>query len=184
MGMMHMHRMVITLLWPLLLGGCHAVYSAQPVGDKPVVLVAGDWEGTWVHKDGAVTVAVVNPEKGVLEIGWVEKRQDRLVFERYQVLVRQSGQWLFGNVQDPDRPRLYVWGRLRNEDNRIVLWAPEVGKLKSLVERKIVRGSVTENGEDVILDGPDAAELQRLMRGTDGISLDWERPLVFSRQSR
>jgi len=43
-----------------------------------------------VYKDGAVTVAVVDKEKGVLETGWVEKKQDKLGFVHFKVLLRES----------------------------------------------------------------------------------------------
>lgn len=174
----------VLIAWLMTLGGCHVVYSTTPVGGQPAKLAASDWEGVWTHRDGAVTVAAIDAEKGMLDIGWVEKKQDRLVFEQYRVQVRQSGEWLFGNVQDPDQSHLYVWGRLRKEDNQIVLWAPQFSTLKTLVERKVLRGAVTENGEDLVLDNPDPVAVQRLMRGTDGIPLDWENPIVFNRLSR
>jgi len=181
---MKKHGLAVLFACLLVLGGCHVVYSTSPVGDRPVKLVSDDWEGTWTHKDGAVTVAVTDAEKGALEIGWVEKKQDRLVFEHYQVLVRQSGEWQFGNVRDPEEPRRYVWGRLRHDNDQLVLWVPSFEVFKSLVKRRIVKGRVSENGEDVILDSLDPSVLQRLTRGDDGVVLDWGRPLVFTRQSR
>lgn len=184
------------------LSGCHAVYSTHPVGEAPVSVSPDDWEGTWVHKDGAVTVVVLDQEKGVLEIGWVEKKQERLKLERYKVLLRKSGEWLFGSVQDPDKPKLYVWGRIKNEDGQIVLWAPDVQKARALVEKGVLPGRVEKMNDvsftdpdpdavgprpilskesDVILTRLGATELKVIMSGEKGALFDWERPLVFRR---
>jgi hypothetical protein len=182
------------------LTGCHAVYSTHPVGDAPVAVSPDDWEGTWVHRDGALTVAVLDPEKGVLEIGWVEKKQERLKLERYKVLLRKSGEWLFGSVQDPDKPKLYVWGRIKNADGQIVLWAPDVQKAMALVEKGVLPGHVEKMNDvsftdpeavgpgpipskesDVVLTRLGATELKVIMSGETGGFFDWERPLVFRR---
>jgi len=178
---MNLTKVLHLVLFLILLSGCHAVYSTNPVGEAPVAVSPGDWEGTWVYKDGAVTVAVLDKEKGVLEVGWVEKKQNRLQYEHYKVLLRQSGEWLFGNVQDPDRPKLYVWGRIRSEDGQIILWVPDVEKARALVEKGVLPGRAEKKDSDVVLSNPGAAEFMRILSGEKGALLDWERPLVFRR---
>lgn len=168
----------------LALGGCHVVYSKAPIGDQAAVLKPADWEGVWAHKDGAVTVMVANAEQGVLDLGWVEKKQERLVFEHYRVWMRNTGTTLFGSVQDPDKPSRYVWGRVHNEDNQIVVWIPDPAAFRSLVEHKVLRGTVSKNGEDILLERVDPAVWQRLVHGTPGLPLDWEHPIVLNRLSR
>jgi len=165
----------------VLLTGCHAVYSTHPVGETPAAVSPDDWEGTWVHKDGAVTVAVLDRERGILDVGWVEKKQERLQFEHYQVQLRKSGEWLFGNVQDPDKPKLYVWARIRNEDGQIIVWVPDVEKTKALVEKGMLPGRVEKKDGDVVLSAIGTAELKAIISGEKCMIFDWSQPRIFRR---
>ena len=108
----------------MVLSGCSAAYSVKPMGEQPQVLVPEEWEGTWIHKEGTVTVAVTDHAKGVIEVGWVEKRQGRLAFEAYQVELLRSGEWVFGNVHDQNKTGHYFWGRVSKDDGQLTLWVP------------------------------------------------------------
>jgi len=161
-----------------LLSACSAAYSTKPVGDQPLSLVPAEWEGTWLHKEGTVTVAVTDSAQGVLEVGWVEKRQDRLAFESYSVQLLKSGPWVFGNVHDRDKTGYYLWARVSKDDGQLTLWAPDVDKLKALVEKAVLPGTIINDGEDVVLDELNAAHLRAI---TKHAVLEWNRPLVFLR---
>lgn len=160
------------------LAGCSAAYSTRPVGDQPLTLVPEEWEGTWIHKEGTVSVAVTDTAKGVIEVGWVEKRQGRLAFEAYQVQLLKSGEWVFGNVHDRDKTGHYFWGRVGKDDGQLTLWVPDVAKIKALVETAVLPGTLVNDGEDVVLGELSAAHLLVI---TEGAVLDWGRPLVFLR---
>ena len=177
-------RLLIVVLMLPLLGGCYGVYSTRAVGERPLVIDPEAWEGTWVHKDGAVTVAVTNPERGLLQLGWAEKKQGKLVFENYHVELRQTGQWIFGNVRDPGRPKLYAWARVVIDGNQIVLWVPDRARFEDMVRDNSIEGRVEKKGEDVILTGYGPEAVKRLMTSDGGIPLEYERPLVFHRLSR
>ncbi len=162
----------------IVLSGCSAAYSIKPMGEQPLVLVPEEWEGTWIHKEGTVTVAVTDSAKGVIEVGWVEKRQGRLAFEAYQVQLLKSGDWLFGNAQDQDKTSHYFWGRVSKDDSQLTLWVPDVAKIKALVEKTVLPGTLINDGEDVVLGELSAAHLLVI---TEGAVLEWGRPLVFLR---
>ena len=161
-----------------LLSGCSAVYSIHPVGEQPLTLVPEEWEGTWLHQEGTVTVAVTDSAKGFIEIGWVEKRQNRLAFETYPVQLLKYGDWLFGNVHDRDKTGHHLWGRVRKDDGQLTLWAPDVAKIKTLVVQDVLPGRLINDGEDVVLDELSAAHMLVIVEGT---VLEWGRPLVFLR---
>ncbi len=148
------------------------------MGEQPLVLVPEEWEGTWIHKEGTVTVAVTDTAKGVIEVGWVEKRQGRLTFEAYQVQLLRSGEWVFGNVHDQEKTGHYFWGRVSKEDGQLTLWVPDVAKVKALVTKAVLPGTLVNDGEDVVLDELSAAHLLVI---TEGTVLEWDRPLVFLR---
>jgi hypothetical protein len=158
--------------------GCNAVYSIKPLGDEPLALISEEWEGTWIHKDGTVTVAVTDNAKGVIEVGWVEKRQGRLAFEAYPVQLLKSGKWVFGNVLDQANTGHYFWARISKDGSQLTLWAPDVAKTKALVEKAVLPGTLINDGEDVVLDELSAAHLLVV---TEGVALAWERSLVFLR---
>lgn len=165
----------------IVLSGCSAAYSIKPLGEQPLTLVPEEWEGTWIHKEGTVVVAVTDSAKGVIEVGWVEKRQGRLAFEAYQVQLLKSGEWLFGNVLDLDKPGRYLWGRVSKDDGQLTLWVPDVTKIKALVEKAVLPGTLINDGEDVVLDALSAAHLQVITTASEGAVLEWGRPLVFLR---
>jgi len=173
----------IAALLPLL-GGCYGVYTSEPVGEKPRALVPEEWEGTWMHPDGAVTVAVTDKDRGLLQVGWVEKKQGRLVPEIYQVEMRQSGLWTFGNVRDPDEPARMLWARVRKEDGELIVWIPDRARFEDLVRRRVVAGRIDKAGQDVYLSGFNAAAVQRLMARDGGLPLELEDPIVLRRLSR
>jgi hypothetical protein len=175
-------RNLTGVVWcALLVAGCNVVYSARPVGETPVVIVPEEWEGTWIHHEGAVTVVVVDKDKGLLEVGWVEAKQNRLVFESYRAQLLQSGEWLFGNVPDTNGKKRYFWGRLKKQARQLILWVPDVARVKALVAQGKLPGRIEKNGEDVVLDGLDAKQLAAIAAGEHGAILDLEAPVVFFR---
>lgn len=175
--------LVVALVLPLL-GGCYGVYSTQVVGEKPLVLEPEKWEGTWVHRDVAITAVVMDKARGLLEVGWTEKKQGKLVFEKHRVELRQSGKWIFGNVRHAERPKLTVWSRVQVDGDQIILWMPDRNRFEAMVRNRSIEGRNEKTGEDVILTGFTPETVSRIMNAEGGAPLDWERPLVFQRLSR
>jgi hypothetical protein len=143
-----------------------------------VAVTAEDWEGTWAHKDGAVTVAVTDGAKGLLEVGWVEKRSDGLVFERHQVWLRKSGPWMFGSAEDVNRPSHFVWGCIERDGDQLILWTPNSQRIKDMVAGGELRGRPI--GDDVLVTKSGPEDLERIMSLAEG-AMNWQQPLVFSR---
>jgi hypothetical protein len=165
----------------LLLAGCNAVYSDKPVGETPVVVTPEEWEGTWAHKEGAVTVAVSDGAKGLLDVGWVEKKQGQLVFEHYRVQLLQSGRWMFGSTEDSKRPAHFVWGSIEKDGEQLILWTPNVARVRELVATGELRGRLLD--DDVMVTDAAPGDIEKIMSLAVG-AMDWERPLVFNRIAR
>jgi hypothetical protein len=165
----------------LLLGGCHAVYSTQPLGEAVVPVSPSDWEGTWVHRDSAVTVAVIDEAKGLLEVGWIEEQQGRLAFEHFQVRMTKSGRWMFGSTEGMERPSYLVWGHIEKDDNQLILWTPNLQRMRELVTGGALAGRLL--GDDVLLVDPDPEAVETIMAVTEG-AMNWEQPMVFRRIGR
>lgn len=157
--------------------GCSSVISKRPVGEKQARIVAKEWEGDWVTREGTVRVKVVDVEKGILKVFWLE--DDKLgnsAMRTAKVELRESGDWLLANTQD-DKGRGYVWGRIRNEDRQIVVWAPDDKLFSRLTKDGVFTGKI-ESG-DVILEELKPQHLKIITSGERGVLFSWDQPTVF-----
>jgi len=179
---MKIRTLLVLVLLLQAMAGCYGVYSTEPVGEKALVIDPEDWEGTWVHADMAVTLAVIDGKNGWLQAGWVEKKQGKLVYEQFRVQLRQSGEWVFGNVRDPEKPKWVLWGKVRREGQQAVVWFPDRQRLEALVGEGVLPGHVEKPGEHVILHGYKPEALPPL--SVKNVPLEWDRPLIFRRLSR
>ena len=126
--------------------GCNPVYSLQPIGEKARSLVAdkAEWEGTWIHDEGAVTIAVTDAEHGKLVIAWFEKINERLEPRSYEVELRSVGKWTFASVKDPDKkPMRYVFARVEKKERQLLLSAPNLDAWQAMVKTKKLPGTLT-----------------------------------------
>jgi hypothetical protein len=176
---------LLTSLLVLTLAGCGAVYVTQPIGEKPCKIKAKDWEGTWIHKDGSVTVRVMDGENGQLRIAWIEPKENGLTFETHNVQLREAGSWMFANIKDDantNEPR-YLWARIKGDGNQVIVWLPDPAKFRALVEEQKFPGRI-EGKSDVILDTLELKHLRIIAGEQEGILFVWEEPVVFLRFTR
>jgi len=173
--------LVLTLLG-LSLVGCNAVYTKQPVGETPKSLTTevSQWEGTWVLRSTAITVKVKDAAQGILSIGWVEKTPSSLKQHMEDVYLRDVGSsWSFASVKDEDKPGLYIWGRIKRQDQQIFLWGPNLGKFRELVKAGTLPGALQE--EDILLGNLGAKELKIISSDTQGVLYEWAEPIVLTK---
>lgn len=158
--------------------GCSSVISKRPVGEKPAKIAAKDWEGNWVGTDGAVKVKVVDADKAILRVVWLEDdQQGKPTMKTAEVELRESGGWLFANTKEEDKGRGYVWGRIRNEDGQIIVWSPDETLFKQLMKEGVFPGKV--DGDEVILDELKPQHLKIITSGERGVLFSWDKPTVF-----
>jgi hypothetical protein len=138
-----------------------------------------DWEGTWYNPGGSMTIMVEDQEKGILQAAWVEESDGELAFKSFQVFLVESDEWIFCNIRDSESER-YIWGRIKQGDNQIIVWMPEASEVAALVEAGILPGTVEEDG-DVVLPQLTAEQLQVITSGEHGALLDWSDPAVLFR---
>jgi len=176
-------RILAAAVCIICMSGCAAVYSTQPVGLKPHVITPADWEGTWLHRDGAITIMVVDAAQGLLQVGWVEKKQDSLSCEQKKIHLMEYGSWIFGSIEDSDRPGHYVWGRVSREGEQVLVWTPDLKKITGLVKKRKLPGRV-EKGGDVILGTMTEKQLKRITAASKDVLFDWDEPLTLIRISK
>jgi len=159
--------------------GCNAVYSTRPVGETVPPVKAEEWEGTWFNKDGAVCLTVQNAEQGLLQLAWIEKMK----LESYEVRLLGAGDWLFANIRETGEPERYLWARIVRDGEQINLWVPSVEKIRALVEKGRLPGTV-EDGGTVTLGELTADHLRLITGEGEGVLFEWDKPVVLLRLTR
>jgi hypothetical protein len=179
-------RHIIGLFAISLAGGCCAVYSPAPVGDKPTNIesVRAEWEGTWMHANGAMIVKVVDGSNGVLKVGWIEDEQGDLKHETASVFLRDGGGWTFASIkpQGETNETRYIWGRIAKKERQAILWGPNVKKFIDLVRDGRIPGKV--DGNDVVLGSLASNHLDLITSETNGVLFDWDEPLVLIKSGK
>jgi len=149
------------------------------MGVTPLSIESEAWQGTWLCKDGAITIEVINAEKGYLRVAWIEKMQ----LQSFNVHLLASGDWIFGSTKDEAKEPRFVWGRIKHEDNQLIVWPPSVAKFNTMVQDGILPGTVDGDG-NVTLGELTTNHLSVIVSGAQGVLLDWDEPIVFLRVSK
>jgi hypothetical protein len=173
-------KLVLAVLILLTTCGCNAVISKRPVGEKSAKIMAKDWEGNWLSPDGPAKVKVVDPDKGIIKVFWLEDdKEGKPGMKTAEVELRQSGEWLFANTRAEDKgeSRGYVWARIKNEDRQIIAWLPDNKAFARLVKDGVLPGK--NDGDDMILDELKPQHLQIITSGERGLLFEWDKPAVF-----
>ena len=165
------------LLMGALIFGCAAVSSVEPVGERAKETSQKEWGGTWIHGSHAITIKVLNEQKGLLQVAWVEEKEGGLKLESYQVAMRESGQWIFGNVKEKEDAASHYWALIKKDTGQIIVWNPDPARFRKLVQTGDLRGKVEKC--DVILEKLTADDLKGVLSGDKGMCFDWQNPVVF-----
>ena len=163
----------------VVLAGCDLVASRYPVGEAMSV-EESEWEGTWLGGDGALTVRVVDAEKGLLEAAWVEEKDGEFVLEAVGVYLRQFDDWTFASFSgvEDEEPDL-LWSRLGRDQDQLFLWWPRPEEFERLVKAGLLPGKM-EDG-DVLLDRLEAEHLALIVSEENGVLFAWDEQMTFHR---
>lgn len=168
-----------TLLMVALILGCAAVTSVAPVGERPKEISRNEWSGTWIHKSHSMTIKVLNEQKGLLQVAWVEEKEGGLKLESHQVAIRESGEWIFGNVKEKEDAASFHWALMKKEVGQIIVWTPDPTHFRKLVQTGVLRGKAEKY--DVILEKLTSDDLKGILSGDQGVCFEWQNPFVFFR---
>lgn len=163
------------------LAGCGAVYSTHPVGEASVAVEAADWDGTWLHGEGALTLKVEDEGAGRIRGAWVEWGHQGPRLESHVIELRRSGDAMFANVGESDgngRVR-YAWARIRREGSVLIAWIPDVERFKAACRDG--RLPCREQDEHVVLVDPSAAHVKVLASSEAAPFYRWDEPVVLMR---
>jgi len=167
------------LLTTALIFGCTTVSSIGPVGEHPKEISKDEWDGTWIHKDHSVTIKVLNASKGLLQMAWVEEKEGSLKLESYQIFIRESGEWIFGNVREKEDSTSHYWALIKKDKGQIIVWTPDPAYFKRLIQTGVIRGKVEKY--DVVLEKLTPEQLKVILSDDKGAGFEWQNPVVFFR---
>lgn len=166
----------------LALAGCDYVSSEKPFGRAPLRAEPGEWAGTWLNEDGALTVRVIDAAKGHLEVGWIEAGSGGLSLELIEAHLREFEGDAYASItgldEDEEVPG-YLWVRLSREGERLVLWLPEAESFARLVEEGVLAGRLEDGG--VVLGALDDRQLALVGADDGGELFSWREPMVLLR---
>lgn len=178
------------LYLPVLLGllavGCVPSRSSAPIGQKPAVIKAEDWNGSWRGPGSQqFKVHVLDATEGALRFAWLDVDSNQIQVNQRELLLRAEGSAILFNFWDAtDNPRWYQVGRVVNTGQSITAWGFRPDALRPLVDAGSVKASFSTNQSRVeveITGGFD--RLARELAGPQGwLLLDLENPLVFIKE--
>lgn len=178
-------RLVAVAFLLAVAGSCTT--ATAPVGETPLGLDPGQWEGNWTALLGEdrwpVSIQVLDAESGVLEVTNLFQED---AGRRRTVYLRQAAGWVFASTladqraSDPEeRPPVYQWARVDANPSRILFWSPVATRFRNLVDEGRLPAPAPESRADIGPLGPEAYEL---LRSEDGGSLfEWDDPGVLVR---
>jgi len=159
------------------------------VGEKPVQLDAGQWDGDWRGNDGVMKIKVKDSEAGILQVAWIEDME----LQQFDVCLLESGGWQFFNLKDEDEDEEesdgYYWGRISKNSNSIFLWDPDIKKFRSLVRDGTLPGEARKSGKDnehesdVVLGELTSEHLELITSEEKGVLFNWDEPMVLMKIS-
>ena len=169
----------VVILLAIVLSACSAVYTTAPVGDTAVQLISEEWQGTWLGDEVVVVTTVLDREKGLLQVAWIERSMDGAILETQQSYIRSSGDFMFASARDKDaeEPR-YIWIRVDRSQSKLITWAPNLKTFQTMVREGRFPGTVNDDG--VMLGELTPQQLEMINTPSSDL-LDWEEPRVFIR---
>ncbi|MEI8340097.1 MAG: hypothetical protein WCH43_01005 [Verrucomicrobiota bacterium] len=175
------------LLIAIVLSGCSAVYTTKPVGENPKNLTheVPEWEGVWCNAEGdTFKVNVADPAKGLLQVAGIEEKGNTFELKKYTIHLRESGNWCFASCRNEDvKDRdLYVWARISRDGRQIIFWAPDTDKFKQLVTKGQLPGKIEK--DEVVLGELDPKQMELITSGSNGVLLQWEKPMILTKVSK
>ncbi|MEJ5341314.1 MAG: hypothetical protein WHT09_07075 [Thermogutta sp.] len=170
---------VVGLLMLVSSGGCKVAFSTGPMGLEPVSLKAEEWNGVWTVPGtaGHAVARVVDAEKGILEVGFIQSNDQGLSLKTMKLYLRQAGDWTFLSTEAQDRPGKFIWWKVKRSQNTLVMWPPRWDKLAALVKAGKLPGK-QESDTVLVLDPLDKAQYELFTSEKEGVLVDWENPVV------
>ena len=180
---------LVAFLLLALITSCSSVVSKFPVGLEDHSIIADEWNGTWFNENETIKIHVMDESKGIIALAWIEHNQKGFKFESMTCQIKRGKEWLYANVLEIPNEKVdgYYWGKLKKENNKILLWLPSAEAFREAAEAKQINAIVDvthstklkmQTTETVkLLDNPEIIVNLIEIRGSK--YFQWEDPIVF-----
>ena len=104
--------------------------------------------------------------------------------ESYEVRLRASGDTVFANLVDSEKPEApYVWALLKKESDHFIVWRSDPAKIKELVQSHKLNGRIS--GDERILDKLPTGQMALITAAkVEGSLFDWSDPVALMRVAK
>lgn len=167
----------------LLAVGCAEVTCRQIAGSTPAKLEPQKWNGAWSGRDGeSFHARVKDPARGLIEVAWLEIKDDAIVDHRLDVHIREVGGWLWASYKE-EKDKAYTVARVGEPGERLLAWTLRPGPIIKRVKAGELKGEILkdEKGKEtkeVRLEALSDADLQAVRDGKWGDVFDWDKPAL------
>jgi hypothetical protein len=179
-------KILLLLLLTVVLMGCPVV-SKNMVGLEDYKLDAKKIDGTWINDEGAMLIKVVDADKGILKLVFLE---DRDKIESMKIKIMKGNSWLYFNVlpEKEGTEEEYIWGRFQINDSKLIFWNPSNEAFSKAIEKRKIKGKITKKKQEdqklsfttstvVLTDS--AKNIIDLVEKSDISFFDWDKPVFF-----
>jgi len=165
-------RFLLLIPFLLLAIGC-TLPSKNLVGLQEFRLDPQQIDGTWINSDGAVALKVIEPDKGILRMIFLEDKEQPEIFT---MKIMKGKSWLYFNLL-PEKNRaekIFYWGKVHIEENKILAWYPsDDAFLKAIAEGKL-SGTIkppclTDTAQNII----------EVAESSENVFFQWEEPMFL-----
>ena len=163
------------------LASCAEVISTKPAGETPAKLDAKKWNGAWSTDDGeSIHARVKDADKGLLEVAWLEVKEDAIELKKFDVYIRQAGGWLWASYKE-DNDKGYTIARVGEPGENLLAWTMRFAPVTKRVKSGALKGEVLKDDKGnetktVLVEGLHDADLQAIREGKWGDLFDWDKP--------
>lgn len=120
------------------LTGCPIVGSKEIMGDNAAKVSPGKWNGNWVSDDSVIQVKVTEPDKGILEVYFLQNKKKQ---GPYKVYLRDVNGHIVASVKDKE-PDYYLWSVVEVKDDFGYLMLLNMKKFRELIEAGELPGKI------------------------------------------
>jgi len=164
----------ILLLIPILLmvTGC-TIPSKNLVGLQEYIIDPQQIDGTWINSDGAVAIKVIEPDKGIVRMIFLDNEDKPEIFN---VKIMKGKSWLYFNLL-PDKNQAennFFWGKVLIEGNKIIAWHPS----DDAIIKAIAEGKLSGTTKPPCLTDT-AQNILDVVESSENVFFQWEEPMFL-----
>jgi hypothetical protein len=173
----------------LALVSCADVTSKAVIGDTPAKLDPKKWNGAWAVADGeSIHVRVKSADLGLLEVAWLEVKEEAIELKRLDARITEAGGWLWASYKE-EKDKAFTITRISEPDQHLLAWTMQSGPFIKRVKSGELKGEVLKDDKGketkgVLLDGLHDADLKDIKDGKWGDAFDWGKPALNVRRLR